>query len=145
MRTIQTGPKSNDRHPYKKRGRQRYLGRGPGKDRLELCCHKPRNVWSGQELEEAESLQRQYCLPTPWSQTSDFSRIGRESISVVFSGISLGNPRFQRIPYITDILQKCKGKSAEQKQSFPQTVLGPLDMNMQICKLGFIPFSIYKN
>lgn len=72
-----------------------------------------------------------------------------ESISVVFShqvcGILLGNPRFQRIPYITDILQKCKGKSAEQKQSFPQKVLGPLDMNMQICKLGFVPFSIYKN
>lgn len=31
------------------------------------------------------------------------------------------------------------------KQSFPQTVLEPLDTNMQICKLGLIPFSIYKN
>lgn len=60
-------------------------------------------------------------------------------------GILLGSPRFQRIRYITDILQKCKGKSVERKQSFPQMVLGPLDMNMQICELGLIPFSIYKN
>lgn len=35
------------------------------------------------ELEEAESLQRQYCLPTPGLRLLTFLELG-ESISVVF-------------------------------------------------------------
>lgn len=45
------------------------------RQRLELCCHEPKDTWGCQSLEEArkdlpQSLQREHGPLTPWFWTS---------------------------------------------------------------------------
>lgn len=77
-----------------------------GGQKLELCWHKPKNIWGFQKLEEARKLSpweshRDHGRVTPWFRTSSLQRVG-PYISAVFSLWGLGSSSLRKL--ITTLL-----------------------------------------